>query len=111
MNETVDHFSKPSVCEICQISYGFSSADRRSIIVMVVLTAIALILCYIGVLWYAIRNRFVPEDKTPIISETVHKNQAFDDQDGDVESILPPTNYTAPAQPAIYTIENDVDRL
>ncbi len=111
MNQTVGNFSILPICEFCQTSYGFSSADQRSIIVLVVLTVIALILCYVGVLWYAIRTRFIPEDKLPIIPETVHKNQAFDDQDGDVESNLSPKNHMATTQPAVFTIENDRERL
>ena len=77
MNETSTNFSIPWICDICQISYGFSSADRRSIIVLVVLTGIALIACYIGVLYFAIRARYKPEDKLAIIPDNTCTNQAF----------------------------------
>ncbi len=114
MNATVNSFSRPSICDFCQTSYGFSSADRRSIIVLVVLTGIALILCYVGVLWYAIRTRFIPDDKLPIIPENVYKNQAFDndeDQDGDIENNVPTMIDTTMTQPAVITVENERERF
>lgn len=114
MNQTIDILSIPSICDICQISHGFSSAEQRSIIVFVVLTGIAFILCYVGVLWYAIRTRFIPEDKLPIITENVYKNQAFDnneDQDEDVESNVPTMIDTTTIQPAVLTVENERERF
>jgi hypothetical protein len=114
MNQTVGNFSILPICDFCQTSYGFSSADQRSIIVLVVLTVIALILCYVGVLWYAIRTRFIPEDKLPIITENVYKNQAFDnneDQDEDVESNVPTMIDTTTIQPAVLTVENERERF
>ncbi|CAF1374587.1 unnamed protein product [Rotaria sp. Silwood1] len=68
-------------CDICKISYGFSSADRRAIIVMVVLTAIALVLCYVGVLWFAIRTRFKLSKNSNIIDNNVNRNEAFNHEE------------------------------
>lgn len=102
-NETILHSGPLPICEICQISYGFSPADRRSIIVMVVLSGMALVLCYIGVLWYAIRTRFTSPEDLMMKSEHVHTNEAFtNDIQDEVKSI---TNYTA--EPAVIKIENE----
>ncbi len=65
-------------CKICSTNNGFSSADRRSIIVMVVLTSIALAICYVSVLWYATRTRFKSK-KTP--DDIVYKNNAFNNEE------------------------------
>ena len=114
MNATIDTFSKPAICEFCQISYGFSAADRRSIIVLVVLTGIALILCYVGVLWYAIRTRFIPEEKLPIIPEIIYANQTFDndeEQYGDLEMNIPNMVNQTTAEPAVLIIEEQSERF
>jgi hypothetical protein len=113
MNQTVDILSIPSICDICQTSHGFSSADQRSIIVMVVLTGIALILCYIGVLWYAIRTRFTPDEKLLIIVEDIHTNEAFSNdekQDGDIEENVQNMVDTTTIQPTVFTVENEKER-
>ncbi len=113
MNQTGDILSIPSICDFCQTSYGFSSADRRSIIVLVVLTGIALILCYVGVLWYAIRTRFIPEDKLPIIADNIHTNQAYNEnevQEEDIgENVQNMGNITT-TQPAVLIVENEKER-
>ena len=62
-------------CKTCWTNYGLSSTDRRSIILMVVLTSIALVICYVSVLWFAIRTRYVPEKTVDVI---VHKNDVFE---------------------------------
>jgi hypothetical protein len=72
-------------CKICWTNNGFSSNDRRSIILMVVLTSIALIICYVTVLWYAIRTRFVPEKTADVI---VHKNDAFNHEEESHEDYI-----------------------
>ena len=81
MNKTVDVGSVHGLCLNCQTSYGFSSADRRSIIILVVLATIALVLCYVSVLWFAIRTRFVPEPPPIITVTNVQFNAAFNDRD------------------------------
>jgi len=68
-------------CETCQISSGFTSTDRRAIIVMVVLVSLALISCYTGVLWYSIRKRFVRKQDDELT--IVQKNEAFQHNDDD----------------------------
>ncbi|CAF2592489.1 unnamed protein product [Rotaria sp. Silwood2] len=85
-------------CDICKTSYGFSSADRRAIIVMVVLAAIALLSCYVGVLWFAIRTRFKSSKNSNVIDNTANKNEAFNN---DVE------NYDEFVQP-IENIRNSL---
>jgi hypothetical protein len=114
MNQTVDISSISSVCTICQTSYGFSSADRRSIIVMVVLTGIPLILCYIGVLWYAIRTRFIPDDKKQlIIVDNIITNEAFDDDEikcEDIEENGENKVDTTAIQPVTIALENEKER-
>jgi hypothetical protein len=111
MNKTVDILAE---CIICQTSYGLSSADRRSIIVMVVLTAIALILCYTGVLWYAIRTRFIPDKNADMPLENIHTNQAYDEnemQDEDIEENVQNTiNPPAIIEPVVFTVENEKER-
>lgn len=64
------------LCETCQISSGFTSADRRAIVVMVVLVSLALIACYTGVLWYTIRKRYIKKDDQEIT--IVQSNEAFE---------------------------------
>jgi hypothetical protein len=79
------------ICSTCQTSNGFSSADLRSIIVMVVLTSIVLLLCYVGVLWYAIRTRFIPDKPSNVIVDSVvNKNEAFDDGEEEYEPPVKP---------------------
>lgn len=85
MNGTVVATSVERVCLICQTSYGFSSEDLRSIIVMVVLMGIALLLCYVGVLWFAIRTRFIP-NPIDVVLQHVHTNEAFDDTEDDFKN-------------------------
>lgn len=113
MNTTNDTLSISSICEICQTSYGFSVADRRSIIVMVVLTGIALILCYVGVLWYSIRTRFIPDDKLVLIPESIYVNPAFNDnevQDEGIEENVKNTVDATATKPAVITVENERER-
>ncbi len=78
------------ICQTCQISNGFSAADRRSYITLVSFVCIALISCYIGVLWFAIRTRFIP-DKTPKVT-TMHTNEAFNNnnEDDDYDDYIQP---------------------
>ncbi len=114
VNATVDSLSIPTICEICQTKYGFSSADLRSIIVMVVFIGIALISCYIGVLWYSIRTRYISDDKLPIIVENVHTNEAFnhnDEQDEDIEKNISTMADSTTIQPVELTIENEKEQL
>ena len=99
-----------AVCDICQISYGLSSADRRAIIVMVVLAGIALILCYVGTLWFAIRTRFIPDEKSDIIVESVHTNEAFNNNEDTEEYVSKVVNPTAP-EPVVFTLENENERF
>jgi len=112
MNQTVDILSVPNICDTCQMTYGFSSAEIRSIIVMVVLVGIALILCYGGVLWYTIRTRFIPDDKLIMMSENVHTNQAYDNEEqggdieGNVQNMVNSTEITT-SEPAVLTVENE----
>jgi hypothetical protein len=112
MNETSGIFFISAICDICQISHGFSPADRRAIIVLVVLTGIALVLCYAGVLWYSIRTRYIP-DKLPIIVENVYANQAFDYSDiqnEDIEENVKNTGNVTPTQTVVFTVENEKER-
>lgn len=67
------------ICYTCQTSLGFSPADRTSLIIMVVLTGVALISCYIGVLWFAIRSR--EKAKKDSIDENMHRNEAFNNNE------------------------------
>jgi len=115
MNQTVDILSISHICDTCQTSHGFSSAEIRSIIVMVVLVGIALISCYAGVLWYTIRTRIIPDDKLIIMAENVHTNPAYDNEEhsGDIEeNIQNIVNTTAitTSEPAILTVENEKER-
>ncbi|UJR31283.1 hypothetical protein I4U23_018783 [Adineta vaga] len=41
MNSTDDISSIYGVCKICQISHGFSSADQRALIILIVIATIA----------------------------------------------------------------------
>jgi hypothetical protein len=114
MNQTLDISSVSTICEICQTSYGFTSADRRSIIVMVVLTGIALLLCYVGVLWYAIRTRFIPVEKSVIAAENLHTNQAFNGNEVDDEVFEENVSNmvkTAAILPVVFTVENEKERF
>lgn len=114
MNTTIDNVKIPATCKICEISSGFNSTDRTSIIVMVVLTGVALVLCYAGVLWYAIRTRFLLNDQALIIPENVHKNSAFDKDETQFEYTqenLTSVNNAAAIQPALFVIENEKERF
>ncbi|CAF0807947.1 unnamed protein product [Rotaria sordida] len=114
MNQTVNSISISAICNNCQTSYGFSSADQRSIIVMVVLTGVALVLCYVGVLWFAIRTRFIPDEEPLIIPENTHKNLAFDeneDREENLQIVVNTTPITTVSQPAILALENDHERF
>ena len=71
-NETTQSTLSFDHCLLCQISYGFTADDRRAIIIMVVLVAIALIGCYTGVLWFAFRTRFRPEK-----DENIEMNHSY----------------------------------
>ncbi|CAF0826013.1 unnamed protein product [Adineta steineri] len=107
MNNTVDISSISAICTICQTSYGLTSADIRAIVVLVILTSIALVICYTGVLWFAIRTRFIP-DKKAIIEEDVITNQAFN-YDEDIEENVQNIPNIA-TQPAVLTVENEKER-
>ncbi|CAF2601280.1 unnamed protein product [Rotaria sp. Silwood2] len=118
MNKTVDNISIPAICNNCQTSYGLSSADRRSIIVMVVLTGVALILCYVGVLLFAIRTRFIPDKESLIMSENIHENSVFnaddvqnEDKEENLQGAVNTTAITTAPQPAIIVLENDNERF
>jgi hypothetical protein len=80
---------------------------------MVCLTGVALILCYIGVLWYAIRVRFIPDEKPVITEEDVHTNHAFDDkiEDEDIEKGVQSMVNTAAILPVVFTLENERERF
>lgn len=74
-------------CEICLLTHGFSSSERRSLIVMVVLTGLALIGCFVGIIWYGIRTRFKREK----LFETVaQNNEIFQPEDDTFEDYVPP---------------------
>jgi hypothetical protein len=99
-------------CIICSTNNGFSSADLRSIIVLVVLTSIALAVCYVGVLLYAIRTRFVPEKTSNVI---VHNNDAFKNGEELYEDFVQPidnsrqaTTTTTPIQQVRFAVENEL---
>ncbi|CAF3626627.1 unnamed protein product [Rotaria socialis] len=109
MNKTVENFAVPATCTICQTSHGFSSADRRAIIVMVVLTGVALILCYVAVLWYAIRTRFIRNIKSLIIPESAHEN-SVSDGDEDIRAHMARTKAML-TQPAVFVLGDDHDRF
>lgn len=117
MSGTVNNFSIPFICDICQLSSGLSSADRRSIIVLVVLTAIALVACYIGVLCYAIRTRYLPEEKLAIIPDIVFTNGAFNgngeqgDNDDDTKANILTTVIPDVAQPVVIEMEEREERF
>jgi hypothetical protein len=85
MNVTSD-----AVCNTCQTSNGFSSAEQRSIIIMVVLASIILVLSYVGVLWYAIRTRFI-SDK---YSSVVNNNEAFNGEEEEHDQPVQTMNNT-----------------
>lgn len=74
-------------CENCLLSHGFSSAERRSIIVMVVLTGLALIACFVVILWYGIRTRFISEKTGNIV---VQNNDVYQPEDDTLEDYNPP---------------------
>jgi len=76
-----------SLCGTCQTSNGFSSAEQNSIIILVVLTIIPLILCYVGVLWFAIRTRSTPEKESNV---TTHNNEAFNNDVEDYDEYVQP---------------------
>ncbi|CAF2111179.1 unnamed protein product [Rotaria magnacalcarata] len=75
-------------CNICLTSYGFTSADHRAIILMVVLVAIALVACYVSVLWFAIRTRYKPDKTVNVIDTTVHDNEAYNIEEEYDEDIV-----------------------
>lgn len=70
-------------CQTCQTSNGFSSGDRRSIIVLVVLVSIVLVLCYVGVLWVGFRTRTITRRQVQPVMKDTHRNDAFDEEPGD----------------------------
>lgn len=87
-------------CENCLVTHGFSSGERRSIIVMVVLTGLALIACFVGILWFTIRTRFLPEKSVNVI---VQRNDVFQpDEDAPEDYMQPTTTTTLP-------LERDMD--
>ncbi|CAF1127403.1 unnamed protein product [Rotaria sordida] len=92
-------------CDICKTSHGFSSADQRAIIVMTVLVAIALVFCYVGVLWFAIRTRFKLSKNSNVIDHTMHKNETFnnDDEENFDEYVQPIENIRSPLPPTTST--------
>lgn len=114
MNETVDQIAQQAICDICQTSYGFTAADHRAIIVMVVLTGVILIVCYTGVLWFAIRTRFIPVINSIIASEVVHQNSAFSSDDvpnEDMKENVPYVINATPAQTPVFTLDNENERF
>ena len=113
MNSTVVATSAQRVCLICQTSHGFSSEDLRSIIVMVVLMGIALLLCYFGVLWFAIRTRFIP-NPGDVVLQDVHTNEAFDDAEDDIKNAqLNTTAATFPRKTSsvVVTLNDEKERF
>jgi hypothetical protein len=75
-------YDKP-ICETCLTSHGFTAADRRAIILTVILTCIALALCYAGVLWFSIRARTVSQVRIELKTDNIHRNNAFNDEQVD----------------------------
>ncbi|CAF0860093.1 unnamed protein product [Adineta ricciae] len=112
MNATDDISIIYGVCTSCQISYGFNSADRRAMIVLIVLAAVALVSCYVGVIWFTIRTRYIPEKAPLIPMENIVTNQAFDRNDGEEDNVQVANNVSTPTtpstpQPAVITVSED----
>jgi c-di-AMP phosphodiesterase-like protein len=81
MNVTIDALSIVPLCIICQTSHGFSSADQRAIILMVILTGIVLVSCYVTVIWYAIRTRSIQQMVTNIqLNPTFDNHETFEEK-------------------------------
>jgi cell division septal protein FtsQ len=83
------------ICSTCQTSNGFSSADQRSIILMVVLTSIALLGCYVGVIWYAALTRFVLDKSPQVIA---HSNETFNTEEEQDDEFVQPVGNTTTTQ-------------
>ena len=78
MNNTND-----TICNTCQTSNGFSSAEQRALIVLVVLIFMILISCFTGVLWFGFRTRTLPAVCTNVnIGNPTYNNELFN---GDIE--------------------------
>ncbi|CAF1546472.1 unnamed protein product [Didymodactylos carnosus] len=76
------------LCIKCDTRDGFEAYERRSIIVMVVLTGVALILCVTGVLIFTIRDRaqYLKRHPKPIAEEIKNvqeNNNAYEDDNVD----------------------------
>lgn len=82
MNVTGDIF-----CYTCETSNGFGTTEGRGLIILVVLVIFVLVSCYVGVLWFGIRSRFIPDKTLNVVGDTsVHNNEAFNndvEQDGE----------------------------
>ena len=110
MNKTVDVALIHGLCLNCQTSYGFSSADRRSIIILVVLAAIALLLCYVSVLWFAIRTRFISEPPPPILAVTnLQFNPTFNERNEFDDDLGKPVATTR-TPPVTLKVEHEKER-
>ncbi|CAF0857507.1 unnamed protein product [Adineta ricciae] len=111
MNATGNISILYGVCTTCQISYGFSSADRRAMIVLIVFAAVALVSCYVSVIWFTIRTRYIPEKSLLIPMENIMTNQAFDRSDGEEDSVRVVNNVSTPTtttpRPAVIVISED----
>lgn len=110
MNITGDISSGPNICEICQVNHGFSSADQRAIIAMVILTAIPLILCYVIVLWFSIRTRYKSPEKIILIPEDKYTNPVYDNNEVQSEGVEENMANAIPMQPIQLTTENERER-
>lgn len=105
MNRTQAVPSLSIVCATCEASNGFTSADLRALVIVVVFLAVALVGCYVGVLWFAIRTRLISADKSLIVLENVVTNQAFNEDEDDV---LPANN--AVTSPAAVIMHDEKER-
>jgi hypothetical protein len=74
-----------TICLMCQTSFGFTSTDRRSIIVTVALLLVVLAICYAGVFCFACRTRTIVPDRRPIINEPTIQNNAYDEEQSNIE--------------------------
>lgn len=81
MNVSTNTTWIPTYCKTCQISDGFSSTERRGIIVLVIFVSLALAGCFVGVLWYAIRTRTIIEPDQQLIMTEMQRNDAYNPDD------------------------------
>jgi len=98
------------LCYTCQTSNGFTSAELRGIIVLVVIVSIVLILCYVGVLWFGIRSRFISDKKSSnvIVDGFVHNNEAFNNQEEEYVELRDNTRRTTTSEHVGVEVNNEL---